>query len=145
MQSDISKLLKQRGHEVTKEGDDSRILIPSRADLEIRESLKEVLYSLMRQDSFRRSLRDWAYGRIDKNPHVSAIESYVTLCNQFGSQLGQDSTDNQARYRDARKRLENLLPARRRWFGWTRVSCNSKRRLRERLAAVVCVVPLNPP
>ena len=60
MPSDISSLLNQRGHKVTKQGSERDIFLPTREDLEldIRDSFKIVLYNLMRNDSFRRSLRD---------------------------------------------------------------------------------------
>lgn len=81
MPSDISTLLNQRGQKVTKEGSEYDIFLPTRRDLEpeLVNSLKVVLYNLMRRDSFRRALRDWAYGRIpDENPdpNLPYIESY---------------------------------------------------------------------
>ena len=88
MRSEISRLLKQRGHEVTKEGSDQDIFVPIRQDLEpeLVSSLKTVLYSLMRHDSIRRALRDWAYGRriSESNPNLKYIESYIQLCERFG-------------------------------------------------------------
>lgn len=87
MRSEISRLLKQRGHEVTKEGSDQDIFVPIRQDLEpeLVSSFKTVLYNLMRHDSFRRALRDWAYGRIsESNQNLKYIESYVQLCERFG-------------------------------------------------------------
>ncbi len=87
MPSDISSLLNQGGHKVTKQGTERDIFLPTRQDLEpeIRESFKTVLYNLMRNDSFRRSLRDWAYGNIsENNSNLAYITSYVKLCEKFG-------------------------------------------------------------
>lgn len=89
MSSDISSLLNQRGHKVTAEGSERDIFLPIRQGLEpqLLDSFKDVLYNLMRGDSFRRSLRDWAYGRIsDENPspNLPYIKSYEKLCEKFG-------------------------------------------------------------
>jgi hypothetical protein len=87
MPSDISSALNQRGHKVTKEGSDSDVFLPTRQglDAELVRSFKDILYNLMRQDSFRRSLRDWAYGNVrDGNANVPYIDSYGKLCEKFG-------------------------------------------------------------
>lgn len=88
MPADISSALNQRGHKVTKEGSDRDIFLPTHEDLDadLVRSFKGVLYNLMRQDEFRRALRDWAYGNAgDGNPNVPYIDSYGKLCEKFGS------------------------------------------------------------
>lgn len=100
MPSDVSRLLNQRGHKVTKEGSERDVFLPTRQDLEpkLLDSFKIVLYNLMRHDSFRRSLRDWAYGTIsDKNPNLEYIESYGKLCEKFGS-WSSTASEIQRRY-----------------------------------------------
>jgi hypothetical protein len=100
MPSDIARLLNQRGHKVTKEGSERDIFLPTRKDLdaELVGSFKVVLYNLMRHDSFRRTLRDWSYGRVSANgnSNIQLIESYVRLCEKFGS---WDSAQEAVRYR----------------------------------------------
>jgi hypothetical protein len=88
MSSDITRLLNQRGHKVTKEGSERDIFLPAGTHLdgELIDSFKGVLYSLMKRDSFRRSLRDWTYGNLlDNNPNKQLIEAYCKLCEKFGS------------------------------------------------------------
>ena len=87
MPPDIFSLLNQRGHRVTKLGSERDIFLPTRQDLEpeLKDSFKVMLYNLMRNDSFRRSLRDWAYGNIsENNSNLAYIMSYVKLCEKFG-------------------------------------------------------------
>ena len=87
MPSDIFGLLNQRGHRVTKLGSERDIFLPTRQDLEpeLKDSFRVMLYNLMRNDSFRRSLRDWAYGNIpENNSNLAYITSYVKLCEKFG-------------------------------------------------------------
>jgi hypothetical protein len=88
MSSDIIRLLNQRGHKVTKEGSERDVFLPLGRDLdaELVASFKGILYSLMKRDSFRRALRDWAYGNLsDSNPNKQLIEAYCKLCEKFGS------------------------------------------------------------
>jgi hypothetical protein len=88
MSPDIVSLLNQRGHKVTKEGSERDIFVPIRKDLDpdLLNSFKVILYNLIRRDSFRRSLRDWAYGNIlNDNPNKQFIEAYSKLCEKFGN------------------------------------------------------------
>jgi hypothetical protein len=87
MPSDIFTALNQRGHRVIAEGSERDIFLPARQDLEqlVIDSFKGVLYSLMRRDSFRRALREWAYGRIaNDDPNLIYVKSYEALCQRFG-------------------------------------------------------------
>jgi hypothetical protein len=61
MQSDISRLLRQRGHDVTSEGHERNILLPTSGNSELVQAFETVLYNLMHRDSVRKALRDWAY------------------------------------------------------------------------------------
>lgn len=81
--SELSKLLRQRGHEVVREGDDGDILLPKDADATNATALKQILYGLMRNDTFRRTLRDWSYGNTLPANQLGAVESYVSLSTAF--------------------------------------------------------------
>lgn len=99
MQSDISRLLKQRGHEVTKEGRESDILLPVTDNTELLEAFKRLLYNLMRRDSVRKALRDWAYENTSSgNASTQQIESYINLCRSVGNWKRSDAEANQKRY-----------------------------------------------
>jgi hypothetical protein len=86
MQSNISRLLKQRGHNVTKEGSEKEIFLPDcPSDTEQFGSLKTILYDLMQRDGFRKSLRNWAFeGTFSETSHGQGVRAYIELCNQFG-------------------------------------------------------------
>jgi hypothetical protein len=80
MQSDISRLLRQRGHEVTSEGHERDILLPASDNSELVQAFKTVLYNLMRRESVRKALRDWAYdNRSSDNTSFQLIE-YISIC-----------------------------------------------------------------
>jgi hypothetical protein len=98
MQSAISKLLKQRGHEVTREGNESDILLPASASSEVIAPLKEVLYNLMRRDRIRKALRDWAFGQSSDSNSAQCIEAYIKLCAQFGDWGDNSHEIRQVRY-----------------------------------------------
>jgi hypothetical protein len=100
MRSEISRLLRQRGHEITVEGGDNDILLPACADKpEVVGALKLILYNLMRQDQVRRSFRDWAYDNSSPDGAArSIIESYVNLCQTFGKLDLTSSNNRQSRY-----------------------------------------------
>src|SRR6266516_3605421 len=100
MRSDISRLLKQRGHEVTKEGSERDILLPNHHDdLELIDSFKVVLYNLMRHDGIRKSLRDWAYENTsNRNVNSEYIESYIKLCKKFGRWSNNSPDAKRSRY-----------------------------------------------
>jgi hypothetical protein len=83
MRSDIARMLKQRGYQVTKESTERDILLPRQMDEDIADSLEVILYNLMRRDSIRRALRDWAYGSPNES-NVHYIESYIEICSRFG-------------------------------------------------------------
>ena len=101
MQSDISRLLKQRGHEVTSQGKDRDLLLPIGGDAQLLNAFKEILYNLMRRDSTQRALRDWAYGnpvspnQVDNRDY---IDSYIKLCDRFGKWDKVGPEANQKRY-----------------------------------------------
>jgi hypothetical protein len=99
MQSDISRLLKQRGYEVTKEGTEKDILLPSRGGPEVSDGFKAILYDLMRSDSIRRAFRDWAYDNVaSESPSIQQIESYINLCQRLSDWCGPDDATKQGRY-----------------------------------------------
>ena len=86
MRSEISRQLKQRGHEVTREGSETDILLPRVAvDSELINSFKVILYNLMRRDEVRKELRNWAFGNLRNQSNTSErIQAYISLCAQFG-------------------------------------------------------------
>jgi hypothetical protein len=100
MQSDISRLLKQRGHEVTREGQDRDILLPANASAEIIEAFKTILYNIMRYDEFRKALRDWAYDNASSgNARVrQQVEAYISLCRSVGDWQDTSAEANRRRY-----------------------------------------------
>jgi hypothetical protein len=99
MRSDISRLLKQRGHEVTKEGLRRDILLPASDNPELIDAFETVLYNLMRRDSARKALRDWAYGnKSSDNIAFRRLESYIALCRTFGDWSNVTPEANQHRY-----------------------------------------------
>lgn len=98
--SQIAKLLKQRGHLVTREGSLHDIFLPiGQADSEVIDSFKVLLYSLMRDDEFRKSFRNWAFmNEFDSSANSQRLQAYITLCNKFGG-WGEDKLGNrQQRY-----------------------------------------------
>jgi hypothetical protein len=100
MQSDISRLLRQRGHEVTSEGRKRDILLPVSDNAELVQAFETVLYNLMRRDSVRKALRDWAYDNKSTSSAAALqnIESYINLCRRFGGWSNQSAQSNQNRY-----------------------------------------------
>jgi hypothetical protein len=99
MQSDISRLLRQRGHEVTSEGHGRNILLPTSDNSELVQAFETVLYNIMRRDSVRKALRDWAYdNRCPENTSSQLIESYINLCRKFGDWSSFSAAANQNRY-----------------------------------------------
>jgi hypothetical protein len=100
VQSDISRLLRQRGHEVTSEGRKRNILLPATDNQELLQAFETVLYNLMRRDGVRKALRDWAYdNRSSSNAAaLQNIESYINLCRRFGDWSNNTSAANQTRY-----------------------------------------------
>lgn len=99
MQSNIARLLRQRGHEVTREGSRHDIMLPENDDEELVSAFETVLYNLMRRDSARKALRDWAYrNNSSDNSAIQQIESYITLCRRFGDWTSQSDAENQKRY-----------------------------------------------
>lgn len=97
MSSELARLLKQRGHEVTKEGSDKQLLLPAFDHPEMTSAFKNLLYGFMRRDSFRRGLRDWAYGnrRSNENPVVT---SFIALCHSLACPWTDDMPSRQSRY-----------------------------------------------
>lgn len=86
MRSKISRMLKQRGHEVVSEGGDRDILVPQHQDEEVVNSLKVVLYNLMRRDSTRKAFRDWAYeNESSEQANRKYIQAYVDICERLGT------------------------------------------------------------
>ena len=58
-----------------------------------------MLYSLMRRESVRKALRDWAYdNRSSDNSSFQLIESYINLCRKFGDWSSFSAAANQNRY-----------------------------------------------
>ena len=97
--SHIARLLRQRGHEVTKQGSRRDILLPKNDDPQLVDAFETVLYNLMRRDSARKALRDWAYSNLSSDNAASQqIESYITLCERFGNWTSHGDTANQSRY-----------------------------------------------
>ena len=78
--SEIEKSLKQRGHEVIKEGVLRDLLLPRTNDAVIVQSFKEILYRMMSSDGLRKSIRNWAYGGTVHEEHEKRINAYSTLC-----------------------------------------------------------------
>lgn len=73
---------------MAKQGNESDLFLPTNPNVEseLMSSFKVVLYNLMRNDSFRRALRDWAFGNIaDNNTNLAYIEAYSKLCGKFGT------------------------------------------------------------
>jgi hypothetical protein len=100
VQSDISRLLRQRGREVTSEGRKRDILLPVSDNAELVQAFETVLYNLMRRDSVRKALRDWAYDNTSSSSTAALqnIESYINLCRRFGDWGNQSAEANQNRY-----------------------------------------------
>ena len=92
-------MLRQRGHEVTREGHERDILLPASDNSELVQAFKTVLYNLMRRESVRKALRDWAYdNRSSDNTSFQLIESYINLCRKFGDWSSFSAAANQTRY-----------------------------------------------
>jgi hypothetical protein len=101
VESRISSLLKQRGHDVIAEGDEKDILLPSGLEnnREIADALQVVLYNLIRRDSNRRALRDWAFGKVpDSTIPRRRIDAYIELCSQFGDWKDDGAEIRKMRY-----------------------------------------------
>ena len=99
MQSNIARLLRQRGHEVTREGSRHDVLLPENSDEDLVAAFETILYNLMRHDSARKALRDWAYRNTSSdNSATHQIESYINLCRRFGEWPKQSDSENQRRY-----------------------------------------------
>jgi hypothetical protein len=100
VQSEISRLLKQRGHYVVQEGNDKDILLPANEERpEVTESFKTILYSLMQRDEFRKSFRNWAFGQdFDENVNGQSVRNYVELCERFGGWGSNEPGPRQKRY-----------------------------------------------
>lgn len=99
MDSDISRLLRQRGHEVSSECGTKDILLPRHRDAQLIQSFAVVLYNLMRDDEVRKALRNWAYGSSnERSTSHQAIMAYITLRNKLGTSTTTTPEANQARY-----------------------------------------------
>lgn len=88
--STIENLLRQRGHEVTKLGQDKDILIPRIDDPNLSKVFKDLLFNLMLKPSFKKSLRDWAY---TENPPLEnrfdLVDSYLNIGSRFNKDFGK--------------------------------------------------------
>lgn len=79
--SELSRLLMQRGHEVTHECASADILVPRASDPQIVGGFKDILYALLCQDSFRKVVRDWAYGTsVSSGANAQYLGAYRQLC-----------------------------------------------------------------
>lgn len=100
MSSEIARLLKQRGHLVTRQGTLQDILLPRwDGDPEVTKSFEVLLYNLMRHDEIRKSFRNWAFtGEFDNSANGRHMKAYLTLCDKFGG-WGEDNPEaRQQRY-----------------------------------------------
>jgi hypothetical protein len=99
MASTFAQLFKQRGHEVTKEGSESDILLPVTQDKAVIDAFRTILYGLMRNDNIRKALRDWAYDNSSVGgSSIQSIQSYVDLCRKFGNWKNNTAQAKQQRY-----------------------------------------------
>jgi hypothetical protein len=81
MPSDLASLLRQRGHEVTKEGSDKDLLLPITAESDVIDSLKETLFQLMHRDNTRKALKAWAReNRVPNTGSSLTIREYIKQC-----------------------------------------------------------------
>ncbi|HYT46717.1 MAG TPA: hypothetical protein VEP90_30605 [Methylomirabilota bacterium] len=88
--STIENLLRQRGHEVTKLGQDKDILIPRINDADLSKVFKDLLFNLMQKPSFKKSLRDWAYtDKPSLENKFDLVNSYLTIGSNFNKEFGR--------------------------------------------------------
>lgn len=87
--SEIAKSLKQRGHEVTKEGTERDLLLPATSDPVILNAFRDILYRMMQNDELRKSIRNWSYDSTVHETHMDHIESYVKLCIAHSEKIGK--------------------------------------------------------
>jgi hypothetical protein len=88
--STIETLLRQRGHEVTKLGQDKDILIPRINDADLSKVFKDLLFNLMLKASFKQSLRDWAYSNQPcLENKFDLVNSYLNIGSNFNKDFGK--------------------------------------------------------
>lgn len=83
----LAQALKQRGYEIISQGNETDILLPKTGDATILRALKEILYFLMKKESFRKNLRDWAYGNAPAKESLEIIRAYITICKVYDKSL----------------------------------------------------------
>jgi hypothetical protein len=77
----LYRLLRQRGHEVTRARGDSDILVPSSRP-DTAPLFSELIFNLMREGAFMHRLRDWAYSEAPRDEFAD-IDAYVRLAKRF--------------------------------------------------------------
>lgn len=88
--STIENLLRQRGHEVTKLGQDKDILIPRLDDADLSKVFKGLLFNLMQKPSFKQCLRDWAYAdKPSLENRFELVNSYINIGSNFNKDFGK--------------------------------------------------------
>ena len=88
--STIENLLRQRGHEVTKLGQDKDILIPQLNDADLSKVFKDLLFNLLLKPSFKKSLRDWAYtDKPSLENKFDLVNSYLNIGSNFNKDFGK--------------------------------------------------------
>jgi hypothetical protein len=99
MPSDLASLLRQRGHEVTKEGTDKDLLLPITAGSDTIDLLKETLFQLMYRDNTRKALRAWAHENNISNTGSSlAVREYIEQCAYFNKSVWSGADERIRRY-----------------------------------------------
>lgn len=80
----LARLLRQRGHDIVSEGYSKDILVPrANEDSAVMQGFEDILYNLMRRETFRKSFRNWAYGNKVSDEYLELIKSYITLGTAF--------------------------------------------------------------
>src|SRR5437588_11489491 len=88
--STIENLLRQRGHEVTKLGQDKDILIPRINDADLSKVFKDLLFNLLLKASFKQGLRDWAYSNQPSLENkFDLVNSYLNIGSNFNKDFGK--------------------------------------------------------